>query len=72
LDESQRDSATKPRVARNELPWVAGRRQPNPDGVVAALDDRFQIWKIAVTGAAFVTASASGKSGSRSSLLAGR
>src|SRR5678815_2986379 len=24
--ESQRDSATKPRVARNELPWVSKRR----------------------------------------------
>src|SRR5678815_3242374 len=31
--ESQRDSATKPRVARNELPWVTGAQNNNPNGV---------------------------------------
>ena len=31
--ESQRDSATKPRVARNELPWVRGAQNNNPNGV---------------------------------------
>src|SRR6185436_16502226 len=30
--ESQRDSATKPRVARNELPWVAWPMFHNPNG----------------------------------------
>src|SRR5437867_93277 len=34
--ESQRDSATKPRVARNELPWVSFCQGDNPEGVVAA------------------------------------
>ncbi len=29
-DESQRDSGTKPRVARNELPWVAVRNGFQP------------------------------------------
>src|SRR5437016_5716064 len=34
--ESQRDSATKPRVARNELPWENARRiGDNPERVVA-------------------------------------
>src|SRR5437899_4786775 len=33
---SQRDFATKPRVARNELPWVKVRQAFNPEGVVAA------------------------------------
>src|SRR5258708_40309779 len=34
--ESQRDSATKPRVARNELPWENERRiGDNPEGVAA-------------------------------------
>src|SRR5437867_10669596 len=37
--ESQRDSATKPRVARNELPWEKARDiGDNPERVVA--DDR--------------------------------
>src|SRR5205809_5832727 len=31
--ESQRDSAIKPRVARNELPWVRGAQNNNPNGV---------------------------------------
>src|SRR5678815_308347 len=31
--ESQRDSATKPRVARNELPWARGAPNNNPNGV---------------------------------------
>ena len=34
--ESQRDSATKPRVARNELPWENARHiGDNPERVVA-------------------------------------
>src|SRR6266446_105694 len=33
--ESQRDSATKPRVARNELPWVNEINRSNPERVVA-------------------------------------
>jgi hypothetical protein len=32
--QSQRDCATKPRVARNELPWVRHGRIVNPNGVV--------------------------------------
>ena len=28
--ESQRDSGSKPRVARNELPWVNGKQIPQP------------------------------------------
>jgi len=33
LRESRRDSATKPRVARNELPWESrGRNGFNPNG----------------------------------------
>ena len=36
-NESQRDSGPKPKVARNELPWVnTVRNFPNPIGVVAA------------------------------------
>src|SRR5258707_1226896 len=33
--ESQRDSATKPRVARDELPWVKWPVFHNPNGVAA-------------------------------------
>src|SRR5262245_58299220 len=34
--ESQRDSGPKPKVARDELPWVSGCRNiPNPNGVGA-------------------------------------
>ena len=33
--ESQRDSGSKPRVARNELPWESGPPTHNPNGVVA-------------------------------------
>jgi hypothetical protein len=34
--ESQRDSGSKPKVARHALPWVAGTRMfSNPNGVVA-------------------------------------
>jgi tetratricopeptide (TPR) repeat protein len=36
--ESQRDSSTQPRVARNELPWDVARPPHNPEGV-AAPDD---------------------------------
>src|SRR5438876_4457535 len=32
--ESQRDSVSKPRIARDELPWVIGRMARNPNGVV--------------------------------------
>ena len=35
--ESQRDSGSKPRVARNELPWGRWAKAHNPDGVVAGL-----------------------------------
>src|SRR5688572_5529736 len=35
-DESQRDSVTQPRVARNELPWVVGAKRNNPNGVAAS------------------------------------
>jgi len=34
--ESQRDSGSKPRVARHELPWVGSREFFNPNGVVSA------------------------------------
>ncbi len=34
-DESQRDSASKPKVARHELPWVSASHINNPNGVVA-------------------------------------
>ena len=33
--ESQRDSGTKPRVARNELPWETAVTDHNPNGVAA-------------------------------------
>ena len=33
--ESQRDSGSKPKVARNELPWVSAAHVNNPNGVVA-------------------------------------
>src|SRR6266702_4458672 len=33
--QSQRDCATKPRVARNELRWVTFERRTNPEGVAA-------------------------------------
>src|SRR5678815_2669170 len=36
--ESQRDSATKPRVARNELPWGNGPKDKNPNGVSALMN----------------------------------
>ena len=34
-EESQRDSASKPKVARHELPWGARESANNPNGVVA-------------------------------------
>ncbi len=34
-EESQRDSGLKPKVARNELPWVSASHVNNPNGVVA-------------------------------------
>ena len=34
-DESQRDSDSKPKVARNELPWGMWRKTNNPNGVAA-------------------------------------
>ncbi len=41
IGESQRDSVPKPRVARNELPWVTGIiHPPNPNGVVAIGDEQ--------------------------------
>ena len=33
--ESQRDSGSKPRVARNELPWETRQKADNPNGVAA-------------------------------------
>ena len=33
--ESQRDSGSKPRVARNELPWENAPQTDNPNGVAA-------------------------------------
>src|SRR5882724_5720287 len=33
LMQSQRDCALQPRVARNELPWVEGQMNLNPEGV---------------------------------------
>ena len=33
--ESQRDSGSKPRVARKELPWGRFENAPNPNGVAA-------------------------------------
>ena len=38
--ESQRDSGSKPRVARNELPWETASQDNNPNGVVAYLRKR--------------------------------
>ncbi|MDB6028447.1 MAG: putative Co/Zn/Cd efflux system rane fusion protein, partial [Verrucomicrobiales bacterium] len=38
--ESQRDSAPKPRVARNELPWVKRSRGINPEGVASENHER--------------------------------
>ena len=36
-DESQKDSGSKPKVARHELPWVNALQNPaNPNGVAAA------------------------------------
>ena len=35
-EESQRDSAAKPRVARRELPWVIDAPWHNPNGVAAS------------------------------------
>ena len=35
--ESQRDSGSKPRVARHELPWETGAEVNNPNGVAARL-----------------------------------
>ena len=35
-DESQRDSGSKPRVARNELPWENALRINNPNGVASS------------------------------------
>src|SRR6185369_13736240 len=40
--ESQRDSATKPRVARNELPWVRREQDNNPNGVATRCCARSQ------------------------------
>ena len=34
--QSQRDCDLQPRVARNELPWVAAPSVSNPDGVASA------------------------------------
>ena len=38
--QSQRDCVFQPRVARNELPWVSGRMDFNPNGVVSRLRRR--------------------------------
>ena len=35
IDQSQRDSGSKPKVARNELPWGTWRKTNNPNGVAA-------------------------------------
>src|SRR5260370_29337220 len=40
--QSQRDCASKPRVARNELPWVMHLEISNPNGVVALCDGSTQ------------------------------
>ena len=37
FEESQRDSGSKPKVARNELPWVIVANPINPNGVAAAV-----------------------------------
>jgi hypothetical protein len=37
IDESQRDSGSKPRVARNEPPWESWAKANNPNGVEARL-----------------------------------
>jgi hypothetical protein len=39
-DESQRDSGSKPKVARDELPWVSASHVNNPNGVVARRRNR--------------------------------
>jgi len=39
-DESQRDSGSKPKVARHELPWVSAALVNNPNGVVARWENR--------------------------------
>ncbi len=38
--ESQRDSVTKPRVARSELPWEEPSNGPSPEGVASTDHDR--------------------------------
>jgi hypothetical protein len=38
--QSQRDCVCQPRVARNELPWVAARSVSNPNGVVSRFHGR--------------------------------
>jgi len=40
VGESQRDSGLKPRVARNELPWVRRHEDFNPNGVAFAPQSR--------------------------------
>jgi len=35
LSQSQRDCVLQPRVARNELPWVGGPLDPNPERVLS-------------------------------------
>jgi hypothetical protein len=39
-NESQRDSDSKPKVGRNELPWGFCRETNNPNGVAAELLNR--------------------------------
>jgi len=43
--ESQRDSATKPRVARNELPWENATTGYNPERVVAEYKHKYDAKK---------------------------
>src|SRR4051794_2163501 len=38
--QSQRDCAPKPRVARNELPWVKRSIYINPEGVASRTEER--------------------------------
>ena len=40
VPQSQRDCVLQPKVARHELPWVAGRLVFNPNGVASRFHDR--------------------------------
>jgi len=47
--ESQRDSVSKPRVARNELPWVTCRLHLNPERVASSRGGRNPVGVVTIT-----------------------